>query len=204
MEQFCSSCVCHIIPPQLTQRGCGCTCHHHGETATEDEWRSPKRRRLDEPSLQVFPAVTFMVPHHAAASTGYPQIGNYANVDANILSRASCTRPSSGQSVSQNNLEVNNPYTLQQGLSRSRGGELASTTYVATSYTLSPRSQETPLSVDQRRSTSPGQELGAENSLAGLNNFEFSFNFGQESSRNDCNSNLLPFAGTGRGQTLFC
>jgi hypothetical protein len=203
MEQGSSCCACQINPPQVTQRECGCTRHHNGETPPENEWRSPKRRRPNAPNLQVPHAVTSIVPHVAATSAEYPQMGNYANVNANNLPRTSLIDPSGDQSTSQNYLPVNDTYTSQQGLSRSRGGELASTTYVATSYTLSPRSHETPLSGDQRRSTSPGHEPGTENSLAGLNYLDFSSNFNRESSWNGSNSNL-PFGSSGRRLTRFC
>jgi hypothetical protein len=205
MEQGYSCCACQINPPQVTRRECGCTCQHNGETPPEIEWRSPKRRRPDAPNLQVSHVVTSMVLHGAATPTGYPQMGNYANVNANNLPRTSRVDPSGDQPASQNYLPVHDTYTSQHGLSRSRGGELASTiTYVATSSTLSPRSQETPLSGDQRRSTSPGQELGTENSLAGLNTFDFTFNFNREPSWNGSNNNLLPFGSTGRRLTRFC
>jgi hypothetical protein len=137
-------------------------------------------------------------------STRYPQMGNYANINANNLPRTSWVDPSGDQSTSQNYLPVNETYTSQQGLSRSRGEELASTTYVATSYTLSPKSQETPLSGDHRRSTSPGQELGTEDSLAGISNFDFSFNFNRQPSWSGSDSSLLPFGSIGRCHTRFC
>lgn len=201
MEQGYSCCVCRINPLLATQTECGCNCHHNGETPAENEWRNPKRRRLDVPNLQVPHAVTSMVPYNAATLPGYLQMGNYAN---NNFSRTPWIQVSCDQSTSQNYLAVNGIYTPQTGLGRSRGGEPASTTCVATSHTLSPRSLETSLSEDQRRSTSPGQELGAENSLAGLNNFDSDFNLNRLPSWNGSNSNLLLFGNTGRRHTRFC
>lgn len=199
MDQGYSCCVCRINPLQVRERECGCACHYNGDSPAENEWRSPKRRRQDAPYLQLPNTVTSIVPLNTATLTGDPQTGNYANVNASNLPWISWTQPSDDQSAFQSYLAVNGAPTSQHGLSRRTGGELASTTYGPTSFTLSPRSLETPLSEDQRRSTSPGQELGTEYPLAGLTNPDISF--GQQLSWNGSNSNFLPFGGTSRRHT---
>lgn len=199
MEQGYSCCVCQINPLQVTGRECGCACHHNGDSPVENEWRSPKRRRQNVPNLQVPHAVTSIVPHNTATLAGDSHMLNYANINANNLPRDLWIQTSCDQSTSQNYLTVDGAPTSQQGVNRFTIGELASTTYVATSNTLSPRSLETPLSEDQRRSTSPGQEIETEYPLAGLTNVDFNFN--RQISWNGSSSNLLPFGSTGRRLT---